>query len=458
MLLPIAFIAAALPYLACAVPVRRSLWSQQTCTGSSAGDIEMGEDLPAVHYSYLLTDLVAETTYTTTGNKLNHKAMCTSANDTSVIIVKDGGDLKMNYVDFLKYGYSSNLEQASFYGLNSIVNVQNGSTATANHINMTAYNGAAGIFVYGTGSQVSSSHSQYYATGPVSHGLYAAGNGTINATHFYCETHGYRSSCLSGDGPAGYLTIEDSEAYTYGLGSAVIYTLGQSILHNVHGYADKSPWNFMDGSQETIVTNSVLEGGNLGSVVLFGSQGVGHGRVNVSESVLKVHDAGAAAFAVGGTMATIGLNSVVVQAESGILVVANASTIHQSFDKWYPAGEDGRASPIANAYVYVSSSNLDGDLIAVNGSSIDWYLNDHSVWTGSARLDNDVNTGALGVYLDKTSAWILTADVALQNFTGSLDNVVSNGFSITYNASAEANAWLGGATKDLTGGGKISPM
>lgn len=44
-------------------------------------------------------------------------------NDTSVILVAEGAELDLSYVDVIKYGYSSNLNEASFWGINAAINV-----------------------------------------------------------------------------------------------------------------------------------------------------------------------------------------------------------------------------------------------------------------------------------------------------------------------------------------------
>lgn len=54
---------------------------------------------------------------------LSHETLSVNANDTSVISVAGGAELELSYVDVIKYGYSSNLNYASFYGINAAINV-----------------------------------------------------------------------------------------------------------------------------------------------------------------------------------------------------------------------------------------------------------------------------------------------------------------------------------------------
>jgi hypothetical protein len=76
------------------------------------------------------------------------------ANDTSVVLAADGANLNLEYVDMLKYGYSSNLLQASFYGFNVAINVANASMAYIKHSNIAAHNGAANVYSYGSDTVV----------------------------------------------------------------------------------------------------------------------------------------------------------------------------------------------------------------------------------------------------------------------------------------------------------------
>jgi hypothetical protein len=56
-------------------------------------------------------------------NSISHKVYSVDKNDTSVILVHKGAHLTASYVDILKEGYSTNLNEASFYGFNAAVNV-----------------------------------------------------------------------------------------------------------------------------------------------------------------------------------------------------------------------------------------------------------------------------------------------------------------------------------------------
>ncbi|KAM0751313.1 hypothetical protein T439DRAFT_313638 [Meredithblackwellia eburnea MCA 4105] len=442
---------------------RRAIWTTPTCTGSWEGDSNLAVSIPSgAPNFYLESPLQYAYSYSGGSNDttLEHETFCVNKNDTCVIVITEGAKVDFDHVDVVKYGYFSDLNQASFFGVNAAVNVANGSTVTATHVNTTTHNGAAGWFTYGAGSVLNVSHSNFYATGPLSHGIYAAGNGTAYADDFTCRSEGYRSSCFSGDYPAGDLYISNSRAQTWGLGSAVAYALGKMYLTNVNGYAYQAPAVFMDGNQTLVVTDSDIEGGLFAGIVLFNSQAKGVSSANFTNSIIRSHGANVPAIEAGTTSATVYANSLSVYTESNILLCSNNSGVTQAFDRWYAPADGESANAPADVAMFVTESVLFGDLLAINGSTIDFHLSEYSVWTGSGSTSGQ-EPAYIGVYLDENSGWTLTADTKLQNFTvagDSLENIASAGFNILYNQSAPANSWLGGATKALSGGGSLKPF
>lgn len=68
-------------------------------------------------------EVVAPFYYSNGTTTLDHTSFYVDENDTSVIVVADSSSLNLSYVDVLKYGYASNLLEASFYGFNAAINV-----------------------------------------------------------------------------------------------------------------------------------------------------------------------------------------------------------------------------------------------------------------------------------------------------------------------------------------------
>lgn len=110
----------------------------------------------------------------------------------------------------------------------------------------------------------------------------------------------------------------------------------------------------------------------------------------------------------------------------------------------------------------IEESDLVGDVVVYNGSTVSWSLAEYSVWTGKVvqGQGGDVD-GTVSVALDSSSTWVVTGDTVVGNFTNadsSLANLQSAGFTVQYDSSAEGNAWLNGSTYELTGGGSLRPL
>lgn len=386
---------------------------------------------------------------------LNHTQLSVNENDTS-IIVADNSNVTLDYVELFKQGYSSNLNDASFYGVNSVINIQNGSQADLSSLNITSHNGAAGVYAYGTGTTVYITDSSLYFSGPVAHGLYASGNGTIYGDGLIHYAGGERLSAFSGDKPAGYIHVSNSVAHTTGIGSAIFYVLGEVHASDVVGEAESAPFLFSDGPQKAYISHSQLTAGLLGGTVIFSSSTREFGAEQTfTDSTLAVKGNTVPALWYGNIGATTYLNSVRIKTDSGILAVANFSQVTQDFD-YYASYEDNTDLAPAEVEIYITESSIEGDLVAYNQSSIELYVSDHSVWLGSAYHGS--NLGAfVSVTLDSSSVWSLSSNATLDYLSvANISSVESNGFLIFFNLSNTLNDWIENDVQ-LSGGGSLIP-
>lgn len=396
--------------------------------------------------------------YSDVDKALYHQTFEDGSNDTSVIVITEKSDVNVSYSTIVKHGYASNLFQSSFFGTNAAINVANASTAHLSHLNVTTHNGAANIYAYGTGTFVYVDHTTLYSSGPIAHGLYASGNGTIIGRNIKHYSGGNRASSFAGDNPAGYIYIYDSEAHTTGIGSAIFYALGSIYAENIVGVADNSPAIFSDGIQTINLKDADLTGGLLAGILMFSSAEREAGAaVNLTNSVITSLPTTAPALWFGNIIATADIVSSQLNSTSGVLVVANYSQVTQAFDYYAGYADNSDLLP-AEVTLHIKESSLKGDLVAYNGSSISWELSEYSSWTGTAY--SGYKKGYLAVSLDKTSNWTLTKDTYLTNFTDSdttLGNVFSAGHNLYYDKTSSANDWLNRKTIKLNGGGKLIP-
>lgn len=297
-----------------------------------------------------------------------------------------------------------------------------------------------------------------YSSGPVSHGLYASGNGTIYGTDINHFSGGRRSSSFSGDSPKGTVYISDSVAHTQGIGSATFYALGSIYADNVVGLSENAPVAFMDGVQNLSLTNCECTAGLLGGMIIFSSsERLAGGSIKVSDSKITTTGSTMPGLWFGNTIAFVDLYATEIVTASGVLVVANYSQITQDFDYYADYSDNSDLSP-AEVYVTVSESTLTGDLVPFNQSYISWNLTEYSSWTGATY--SGYGSAYTDVALDASSNWTLAADSYVQNFTDTDEtaaNIMSNGYTLYYNASALLNGWLANKTVTLPGGGSITP-
>ncbi|CAK7212708.1 hypothetical protein SBRCBS47491_001558 [Sporothrix bragantina] len=405
------------------------------------------------------TDLVASYVFENGSTTVRRNTFTTNGNDTSVILVADGADLGLSHVDVIKYGYASNLLWSSFYGFNAAINVANASTASIKNSNITVHNGAANIYAYGTGTVVTVDNTWLYSSGPVAHGLYASGNGTIIAHNVQHYSGGHRSSSFSGDSPKGDVFVYDSVAHSSGIGSATYYALGTIYAENVLSRSDMGPVVFMDGTQNATLVNCDATAGLLGGVAIFSSQVRTSGAsLTLKNSKITTLGDTLPGLWFGNTIIDVVLDNAELVTDSGVLVVANYSQITQDFDYYASYADNNNLLP-AEVSVTVKASALTGDLVAYNGSSISWSLNDYSTWTGAAY--SGYGDASIDVALDRHSTWTMTKETTVQNLTDSdatLSNIVSNGYTLYYNASAVLSQWLNGTTVSLSGGGSAKPI
>lgn len=397
--------------------------------------------------------------YTDTDASIDHTALSVNANDTSVLVATENSAVNISHASIVKEGYSTWLNEASFFGVNAAVNIANGSVSYIDHTNITTHNGAANLFAYGDGTVVYVDDVDLYSSGPVAHGLYSAGNGTIYARNVRHYAGGNRCSSFSGDSPAGYIYVTDAVAHTVGIGSAIFYTVGETYGTNVVGVAERSPSLFSDGAQKTVFRNVDFTAGLLAGTVMFSSSDRRSGAsISFEDSRLTVTAAEGPGLWFGNVVADARIVATENSTVSGILVIANTSQVTQAFDHFAGSEENEEIQP-AQVSVVVEESDLVGDIVAYNGSSISWSVSKHSTWTGIARVGGH-GAASFNVSVDASSTWVLTGDVHLQEFRNGDEkhqNIRSRGHNIYYNPTASGNAWLKKKSLSLQGGGQIIP-
>jgi hypothetical protein len=388
---------------------------------------------------------VAVRAYASGSTSLSGDTLSATADDTSLLWASEGAVVAADGLTLTASGNSSSGDASSFYGLNAPVLATSGAKITLQNSTIKASGtGANGIFAYGDGSSVTVSDTAIDVTADLAHGIMSSGGGTVTATNLLVSTAGKHSAAIATDRGGGTIVSIGGTYITSGEGSPGLYSTGNLQSNNEKFTLTGSEAVVVEGSNSATVRGSTFTAAN-GGVMLYQSFS---GDAEGSEATFTMM--GGAITAAAGPMFYVtnatgefNLSGVALSAASGDLVKA-------SIDRWGAEGSNG-----GHAIVNASAQMFEGNLTADSISSILLNLTNGSSWTGAA-------TNA-SVSLDAASVWKVTADTSLDALTdaaGITGNTIANitgAATVTYDATDTANAWLGGNSFSLEGGGTLQP-
>lgn len=373
--------------------------------------------------------------------------------DVSAVLVQNGGSLTMTNGTLTKTGDTSDVDQSNFYALNAGVAVKAGSTATISDTTIeTDAEGANAVFASGEGAAVTADNITIHTTKNSSRGLDATYGGTVTATNVDITTEGAHCAPLATDRGEGTITVTGGTLSASGEGSPCIYSTGNITATDVTGNAAGSQTLVVEGKNSVTLNNCDLTGAGENGLMLYqstsGDAGEGTAVLTSTGSTLTTTSDGPM-FYITNTDAEAHLTNTELEFSSGILVKASGNNTNN----WGTEGENGGDFRLTG-----SSQNFTGDITCDEISTVEVDLTESSLLEGT--VDGE-NTGkSVTISLDDTSTWKVTGDshvTVLKNETEDNSNIVSNGFTIYYDAENEENAWLGGETITLADGGSITP-
>lgn len=389
-----------------------------------------------------------------------------STGDVSVAVVKDGGNLTLTDATVTKTGDTSNTENSEFYGLNAALLAKANSTMTITGTDITTEaEGANAVFATGEGASVSVEDVTIRTTGNSSRGLDATYGGSVTAKNVTVSTAGSHCAALATDRGEGTITVSDSSLQTSGEGSPCVYSTGEITVTDTSGTAKGSQTAVVEGKNSITLNNCEFtcagkgraEGGidNAGVMIyqsMSGDAGEGTGSFTSSGSSLAIEEASenyetAPMFFVTNTDAKISLEDTDLVFGSGILLAAAGND-----GEWGEKGSNGGIVTL-NA----SRQTLEGDVTADEISTIGMNL---AASTLKGAINGEKTAKAVTLNLDENSSWEMTGDswvTVLTNGDTSCSNIISNGYTVYYDASNEGNSWLNGETISLSDGGSIAP-
>ena len=346
-----------------------------------------------------LTESASDATYTST------------ANDENAVLVSDGS-ITLSGVTISKTG-SSNGENADFYGTNAAVLATNGSTLTIDNAEITSDGGHAnGIFSYGSGTTVNVSNTTISTTGNNSGGLMTTGGATLNASDMTVSTTGNSSAAIRTDRGGGDVNVTGGSYDTAGIGSPAIYSTADISVSNASLSASSSEAVVIEGGNSVTLEGVAISGNDA----TLNGQSTQKTNVLIYQSMSGDASEGASTFTMTGGEMT---------AETGSMFhVTNVTTTINLDNVDFTYASDSNVFLDASADSWGRSGS--------NGGNVTLNLTNQEI-TG-AILSDSVSTVTLN--LDDSSTWTLTGDSYLTSFTGSLDNVNLNGYTLYVNGEA----------------------
>jgi len=391
------------------------------------------------------------TAYSQSGGTVTQigKTYVSTGDDESAVYVTDAGTLTLIKPTIEKTGDSSNMEYSNFYGTNAGVLAEAGSRVSISGGSVYTNGKAAnGVFATGDGTTISLANITLDCNGEGAHGVDATMAATLNASNVTVSTTGSHSGAVATDRGGGYVNFSNGIVKTTGLLSPGLYSTGVITVTGSTVTAAAAECGVIEGLNSFVITDTALTGATCGFQIyqsMSGDSEVGTATVTMSGGSLTVSDG--PAFYVTNTDAVISLSGVTVDAASGTILKASTN------DSWGTAGENGGIASFTAV-----GQELTGNIVVDSISTADITLQNSSVLTGAINAENTASSVTLT--LDATSTWSVTANSYLNSLTDAdttLANIDDNGYTIYYDSSLSANAWLNGETYTLTDGGQLTP-
>ena len=393
--------------------------------GGGGGTVETGTG------AYLLSDgeALKSGTYTSTNDDEN--------------AIRAEGEISASLTDVnveKTEGSASNNDASSFYGLNAAVLALDGATLDISGGTVTATaEGANGVFAYNNAT-INISDTVINVSGGNAGGIEVAGGGIMYASNL--TVNATVKAAIRSDRGGGTLVVDGGTYTTSGSsGAPAVYSTADITVSNATLTANDSEAVVVEGfNSVTLVNCDVMgnmnsdyadtNGENIHNVMLYQSMS-GDAEVGTSSFTMT----GGTLTALSGDMFYITNTSSIINLSGVDLTLANGTYLlvvagNNSSRGWGTEGANG-----GNVVFNLFEQTLVGDITVDSISTLGMAISNSSSFTGSFNADGS-EASALTLTLDETSTWTLTADSYLTSFSGSLDNVNTNGYTLYVNGTA----------------------
>ena len=356
------------------------------------------------------------------------------------ILVKNKGTFNMRGGMLTKSGNTTNENKSEDYGLNALFTASGGSIATLHNTQFTSSgDGANAVFATGKGTNITADAFDIYTSGYSSSGFEVTQGGVIEASDGEITTKGTYSAPLAVGSGGSSIQISETEILASGRRSPCIFSSGSMTASALTGTASNSPIAVLDCGSKLTLDDCLLLGGGSHGIMLYPQPS----SAKTKKATLKVKDSKLTSTAKGSMFYVSGLNASVALENSSL---------------YY----DGRtlAEIRSGSHLSQKGSNqyLKGRIKCSKDSSATLNLTNGSYYKGA--INTNGASDSVSITLDRSSSWNVANDsylCSISNRNTRCSNIRSNGHTVYYNSSHPSNAWLGGKTITLPGGGKLAP-
>ena len=351
-----------------------------------------------------------------------------------------------------KTGDSDGGDNCSFYGINAAVLVKDGADVviTGGLIESSA-NGANGVFVYGgnggrngangDGTTLHISDTVITTTGDGSGGIMTTGGGITYAENLTVTTSGRSSAAIRTDRGGGTVTVDGGTYTTNGLGSPAIYSTADVTVKNAVLVSNMSEGVCIEGKNSVTLENCSLTAGNTrrnGHATFLDS-------VMIYQSMSGDADSGTSAFTMtGGSLTSLSGHMFHVTNTHAVITLSGVNLVNEGSDVLLSVCDDGWSGASNTAGLVADAQSLSGAVLVGSNSTLTLTLKNGSVFEGyiNGEIRNadgeqvSTEVGTVSVSLDGSSAWVLTADTYITEFSGDAANVTANGYTLYVNGTA----------------------
>jgi hypothetical protein len=367
--------------------------------------------------------------------------------DESALIVNTGEAVTLSNPSVTKTGDSDGGDNCNFYGLNAALLVMGGSTTTITGGTIeTAASGANGVFSYGgnsgrngaagDGTTVVISGTAITTTGNGSGGIMTTGGGVTLASNLTVTTSGRSSAAIRTDRGGGTVVVDGGTYTTNGLGSPAIYSTADITVKNATLVSTLSEGVCIEGMNSITLENCDMTASNTdmnGKASFLDT-------IMIYQSMSGDADSGTSSFTMkGGSLTSLSGHMFHVTNTHAVITLSGVTLRNEGSDVLLSVCDDGWSGASNTAELVADAQALSGTILVGDNSTLTLTLKNGASFEGafSGEITNakgssvSAQTGTVNVSLDSTSTWSLTADTCITTFEGSMENVVTNGHTLT---------------------------